>query len=203
MDLPLGSITPPGWAARALVDPLALLEDHAHLERKAAQNALALLSRWPGGEAADDDAVQAWTQTLAAVARDEVEHLGLVLRILRSRGRGLGRVHKNPYATALRGMVREGAGQAELLDRLLVSALIEARSCERFGCLAEAATDPELQRLYRGLLASERGHYRVFLDLARRLPGAGDVDGRWRELLAAEARILAAQPPGPRIHAGT
>ena len=81
-------------------------------------------------------------------------------------------------------------------------ALIEARSCERFERLAEVAADEELRRLYRGLLASERGHYRIFLDLAHEVPGGGDVDVRWDELLDAEARLLAAQSPGPRMHAG-
>jgi tRNA-(ms[2]io[6]A)-hydroxylase len=90
----------------------------------------------------------------------------------------------------------------ELLDRLMVSALIELRSCERFGVLSVAAADPELASLYRGLYASEMGHYLVFLELARGLPGAGDVDAAWSDWLDLEARVIRAQPPGSRVHSG-
>ena len=154
-----------------------------------------------GGEG-DAEAAEHWSRVLATVAKDEAEHLVLVLRILRGRGGALGRVHANPYAAALRSRVRQGRGLDELLDRLLVSALIEARSCERFERLAEVAEDGELRRLYRGLLASERGHFRIFLDLARTLPGAREVEARWEALLEEEAGILRDLPPGPRMHAG-
>jgi tRNA-(ms[2]io[6]A)-hydroxylase len=206
-DLPLRTTTSTSWAEAALQSPDRLLDDHAHLERKAAANALALLSRWPTGptEGAaspeDLETVQVWTRVLTGIARDEVEHLGLVLRILRARGRALSRLHRNAYAAALRGLVRRGSGQDDILDRLLISALIEARSCERFARLGEVAQDDELRRLYRGLFASERGHFRVFLDLAGRLPGA-EVEPRFDALLDAEADILAHQAPGPRMHAG-
>jgi len=198
--LPLRSTTSPAWARAALADPLALLDDHAHLERKAASNALALLTRWPGG--AGEAGGERWARVLAQVAKDEAEHLALVLRLLEERGGALRRVHANPYAAALRACVRTGRGLDELVDRLLVCALIEARSCERFERLAEVAEDGELRRLYRGLLASERGHFAIFLDLARSLPGARGVEARWETLLDEEARILAAQAPGVRMHAG-
>jgi tRNA-(ms[2]io[6]A)-hydroxylase len=197
-----GSRVPGGttgaWTRPALADPLALLDDHAHLERKAAGNALGLLHRAP----ADALLAAAWVRNLAAVARDETEHLGVVLRVLARRGGRLSAVHRNPYAAGLHALVRPGAGPGELLDRLLVAALIEARSCERFETLVGACDDEELRGLYRGLCASERGHYRVFLDLARSLPGAGDVDARWGWFLDREAEVLAAQRPGARMHAG-
>jgi tRNA-(ms[2]io[6]A)-hydroxylase len=197
-DLPLLGRTPRSWAEAALAEPLALLDDHAHLEKKAAMNALGLLHRAP----ADPGLAATWVRALAAVARDETEHLNVVLRVLARRGGRLSAVHRNPYAAALHALARPGAGPGELLDRLLVAALIEARSCERFEALVEACADDELRGLYRGLCASERGHFRVFLDLARALPGAGDVEDRWRWLLTREAGILAAQAPGPRMHAG-
>lgn len=204
--LPLRSRTSAAWAHAALADPLALLDDHAHLERKAASNALALLTRWPQsttGAAGDSTSLAArWSKVLAAVAKDESEHLVLVVKILGRRGGVLGRVHANPYAAGLHALVRRGRGADELVDRLLVCALIEARSCERFERLAEVAEDDELRRLYRGLLASERGHYRIFLDLAYAIPGADEVEARWAGLLDEEARVLAAQPPGARMHAG-
>jgi tRNA-(ms[2]io[6]A)-hydroxylase len=109
----------------------------------------------------------------------------------------LARVHENPYAKALRDLVRKG-GAGEVLDRLYVSALIEARSCERFGVLAEVA-DEELAKFYAALYGSELGHYKVFLKLAAKI---GGDEHRWREMLAAETQILAAQDPGPRIHSG-
>ena len=94
-------------------------------------------------------------------------------------------------------------GQWEVIDRLLTSALIEIRSCERFAVLAEAASeDAELEGFYRGLFGSEFGHYRVFLKLAMKIGDEAEVAARWQELLAEEARILAQQAAGPRIHSG-
>lgn len=197
-DLPLRTRTPRAWAVAALEDPVALLNDHAHLEKKAAANALGLLPRRPdeSGERG------AWERTLAAVARDEVEHLVVVLRALTRRGGRLSAVHRNPYAAALHALVRTGHGERELLDRLLVCALIEARSCERFEALVAACEDDGLRTLYRGLCASERGHARVFVELANDLAGPDVVRARLDAMLDDEARILAAQAPGPRMHAG-
>lgn len=193
--LPLLSRTPLEWAREALAEPMELLIDHAFLERKAANNALELLTKWPG------DWTPGWVETMAGVARDEAAHLALVTRMVVRRGGRLDRVHKNPYANALRLLVRKGQVW-EALDRLFVSALIEARSCERFAVLARAAEDEELSRLYGGLFASELGHYKVFLKMARKVSKKRAVDERWSEMLAAEARILDEQPPGPRIHSG-
>lgn len=193
--LPLASRTPEEWARGVLENPIALLIDHAFLEKKAATNAMDLLTQWPS------DWVDGWVETMTAIARDETAHLARVTRLLLARGGRLERIHKNPYANALRQLVRKGERE-EVLDRLLVSALIEARSCERFAVLAATATDAELAGFYRALFASELGHYKVFLKLARRFTKKADVEGRWREMLAAEARILAEQPPGPRIHSG-
>src|SRR5674476_1562799 len=127
--LPLHSRTPIEWAHAVLADPLRLLADHAFLEKKAATNALELLTRWPG------DWFPGWVETMTGVARDEAAHLAQVTRILLRRGGRLDRVHKNPYANSLRLLVRKG-DPAEILDRLLVSAVIEVRSCERFAVLA-------------------------------------------------------------------
>jgi tRNA-(ms[2]io[6]A)-hydroxylase len=193
--LPLHSRTPPEWARAVLADPIALLNDHAFLEKKAAANAMELLTRWP------NDGVEGWVETMTSVARDETAHLAQVTRILHKRGGKLDRIHKNPYANALRLLVRKGH-PGETLDRLLVSALIEVRSCERFAVLASASDDDELAAFYRGLFLSEFGHYKVFLALARKISRPGAVEARWQEMLAAEARILAEQPAGSRIHSG-
>jgi tRNA 2-(methylsulfanyl)-N6-isopentenyladenosine37 hydroxylase len=193
--LPLHSRTPIEWGRAVLAEPFSLLIDHAFLERKAASNALELLTRWP------NDWLDGWVDAMTGVARDEVGHLAQVTRILLSRGGRLDRCHKNPYANALRQLVRKSTA-AELLDRLLVAALIEIRSCERFSVLAAASTDGELAAFYRTLFSSELGHYRIFLHLAGKFTPKAELEARWQEMLAAEAVILAAQEPGPRIHSG-
>jgi tRNA-(ms[2]io[6]A)-hydroxylase len=193
--LPLHSRTPIAWGRAVLAEPLSLLVDHAFLEKKAATNALELLTRWP------NDWLDGWVDAMTSVARDEVNHLAQVTRLLASRGGRLDRFHKNPYANALRQLVRKGE-PAEILDRLLVAALIEIRSSERFAVLAAASTDAELAGFYRSLFASEIGHYRIFLNLAGKFTGKAALEARWQQLLAAEAATLAAQDAGPRIHSG-
>jgi len=197
--LPLRSRTPDDWASGVLSEPLLLLNDHAHLEKKAAANALELLVRWP--ESAPVGTAESWTTAMTAVARDEAEHLAAVTRLLYRRGGAMSKQHANPYAAELRRMVRKG-GAGELVDRLLVSALIEVRSCERFEVLGRNCEDGQLARLYRGLWASEHGHYLTFLRLAERVVPPGQVQRRWEDMLDAEAAILASQTPGPRMHSG-
>jgi tRNA-(ms[2]io[6]A)-hydroxylase len=193
--LPLRSQTPIDWARAALADPIRLLIDHAFLEKKAAANAMELLTRWP------NEWVDGWVETMSSIARDETAHLAQVTRILIRRGGRLERIHKNPYANSLRQMVRKGEA-TEILDRLLVSALIEARSCERFAVLAAASKDAELAGFYQALYSSEFGHFKVFLKLACKIANPQAVDARWQYMLAEEAKILAQQPAGPRIHSG-
>jgi len=185
------------WAQRVLADPVGLLADHAYLEKKAAQNAMELLNRWP------HEWMPEWVEAMTSVARDEAAHLMQVTKLLVRRGGQLDRGHRNAYAKELRLLVRTGSGQDEVLDRLFVSALIELRSCERFGLLAVAAfDDEELAGLYRGLFASEFGHYKVFLKLARRIADVAVVEARWQEMLAGEALVMSRQERGCRIHSG-
>lgn len=193
--LPLASRTPLAWGAEALADPIALLIDHAFLEMKAAQNAMEMMTRWP------NDWTPGWVETMTSVARDETAHLSQVSRLLIRRGGRLERGHKSTYAAALRALVRTGKAR-ETLDRLCVSALIEARSCERFAVLAATTADAELAKFYQALFSSEMGHYKVFLKLAYKMASKYEVDVRWQELRLAEARIIEAQPPGSRIHSG-
>jgi tRNA-(ms[2]io[6]A)-hydroxylase len=195
-DLPLRYATPGAWAPGVCGDLLALLNDHAHLEKKAAANALELLNRWP-----DPVAPENWVATMCAVARDEVEHLGAVTRILSRRGGRLTKNHRNPYANALRDRVDKG-GPNDLMDRLMVSALIEARSCERFALLGGSIDDKELAKLYRGLWASEHGHYTVFIQMAELVRPKKVVASRWSWWLDEEAKTIETQPPGPRMHSG-
>src|SRR5262245_36536221 len=197
LEVPLESRTPLRWAEQVLRYPLLLLSDHAYLEKKAASNALELMNRWP-----EPLCPEGWVTTLSSVARDESAHLHSVTRLLSQRGGRLERLHKNPYANDLRRLVRKGAGNQELIDRLLVSALIEARSCERFEVLSRVCPDAELAQFYRSLWGSEFGHYKVFLQLAGEIVSKRTVDERWSEMLQAEGRIIARQPAGPRMHSG-
>lgn len=197
-DLPLRSRTPDVWAQQVLSDANALLHDHAQLEKKAALNALDMLNRWP-----EPEPPEFWVEKMTAIARDEVEHLALVTKLLARRGGRFNKYHRNAYALGLREFVRVGKGLRELMDRLMVSALIEARSCERFEVLSRCADDAELRRIYHGLWASEHGHYRIFIQLAEQLPKqTREVSKRWDEWLEFEADLLSKQKPGPRMHSG-
>src|SRR5438552_5962838 len=182
-DLPLRYKTPASWASIVLDKPLELLNDHAHLEKKAATNALELLNRWPEPAPPEN-----WVAAMTAVARDEVEHLATVSRLLARRGGRLTKSHSNPYASALHELIRKGRGTEELVDRLMISSLIEARSCERFKLLADATqADAELRKLYRALWTSEHGHYLSFLQLAEELLPNEQISKRWSHMLDAEA----------------
>jgi len=180
---------------------MELLNDHAHLEKKAGANALELVNRWP-----EPNPPENWVASMTAISRDEVEHLSIVTRILARRGGRLSRQHSNPYASRLRELVRKGLGPAELVDRLMVSALIEARSCERFRLLADhleqTGGDAELRKLYHSLWSSEHGHYLTFILLAQQIQPADSVAVRWDQMLGAEAKIIASQAPGSRMHSG-
>jgi tRNA-(ms[2]io[6]A)-hydroxylase len=193
--LPLHSRTPIEWGRAVLADPIALLADHAFLEKKAANNAMELMTRWPS------EWSPGWVEAMTGVARDEAAHLAQVIRLLIRRGGRLGRGHTNPYTKALRMLVRNGEA-VEIEDRLFVSALIELRSCERFAVLAAASEDAELSAFYRALFTSEMGHYKLFLRLAYKIGPKAAAEARWEQMLALEARILAEQRPGPRIHSG-
>lgn len=158
------------WAARAVRHVDTLLVDHAHCEMKAASNALSLAMRH-----CDDPVI---VRTLTDLAREEIDHFQRVLALLSARGIGLTTPSVDGYAAdlreAARGLPRDAVA-TPLVDRLLVGALIEARSCERFKLLAEAIAagggDEIAGALWRELLASEAGHYRTFVDLAVRASG--------------------------------
>ncbi len=196
-DLPLKYFTPESWAESAVKDLDSLLNDHAHLEKKAAANALEMLLRWP-----DPSPPENWVSAMTSIASDEVAHLNSVTRLLSRRGGKLSRSHRNGYAKLLRGEVRSRPNHENLIDRLLVSALIEARSCERFFLLSKGVENEELSRLYETLYKSEAGHYRVFLTLARELPKSWAVDERWQEFLNKEAEFIQMQAPGSTMHSG-
>lgn len=187
--------TPPEWVERIALEPLALLSDHAHCELRAAASAQTLISRNPG----KSDLVR----ELAETARTELEHFERVVALLHARGGELGPARPSPYAAGLQRAPKSAVVDGQpLLERLLVSGLIEARSCERFHLLATHIEDSELAQLYRDLLASEAAHRVLFHRLAQRYHGAEQVSLRLAELAAHEARVLAALPFAPRVHSG-
>jgi tRNA-(ms[2]io[6]A)-hydroxylase len=122
--------------------------------------------------------------------------------MMAKKGWKLERLHRSPYAGDLRKLVRLGKGPQEIVDRLLVSALIEARSCERFEILSRTCRFVDLAKFYRNLCASELGHFRIFLKLATEVLPKPSVNARWKWMLAEEAKVISAQPAGPGIHSG-
>lgn len=198
----LGLLSPtrPSWVEVALAGLPTLLVDHAHCEMKAATNTLSLVSRWP----TERDVAT----LLLDVADEELLHFRMVLAELDRRGLALGTPEPCDYAERLRKGVRASGGHAAApldvrVDRLLVAALIEARSCERMKQLADAldARGDALGGFYRGLLASEAAHYVRFVDLARRVAGgAHDVDARLAVVRQVEDEIARSLGHRPTLH---
>jgi tRNA-(ms[2]io[6]A)-hydroxylase len=187
--------TDPAWARVAEANLDALLSDHAHCELKAAQSALSLLGRY-GGEA------PALLEPLTALAREETEHFAAVEQRLRARGRTLELPRTDEYVGALRDAAsRTRRSDAPvLLDRLLVAALIEGRSCERFGLLARELADADLRAFYRDLMASEARHFTLFSGLAAECFGTDASRSRFGELARCEAEICDRLPFRPTVH---
>jgi tRNA-(ms[2]io[6]A)-hydroxylase len=181
--------TDPRWTAIAVEGFRSTLVDHAHCEKKAAASALKLVADHP-------DRPQL-VRSLAKLAQEELSHLLAVLTEMARLGIALGPDEGDPYAQALVRLVRGGKGR--LVDRLLVSALIEARSHERLRLLAGALPEPRLRDVYARCAQSEEGHERLFVDLAVR-EGGEAARGRLGELARAEAEIVAGLPLRARIH---
>lgn len=192
----LGLLTPtdPSWVDAVEGDLDRLLSDHAHCELKAAQSALSMVARF-GGEAPE------LVAPLLALAKEETEHLEQVHQQIGDRDGALGMPEADGYVGALRAAARADHGACPvLLDRLLIHALIEGRSCERFRLLAERLKSRALRGLYRELMESEAAHYRLFCRLAERRFGRDDARARLAELASREAAIASALPLGPTVH---
>lgn len=187
--------TDPRWTQSVERDLDGLLRDHAHCEIKAAQSALSLVARF-GAE--DPDLVA----PLVALAHEETEHFREVHERLRARGAAMSHPGSDAYVVALRRAASQDRGpdQDPLLDRLLCSALVEARSCERFKLLSEHLSDGSLRAFYRELMASEAKHFQLFRDLAARRFGEGDARARLEVLAGREAALAAKLPLGPTVH---
>ena len=187
--------TDPSWVDAAQGDLPGLLSDHAHCELKAAQSALSLLARY-GGE------LPALVEPLSALAREETQHFRQVEKRLKARGAALGLPHSDSYVSELQAAAKQSrdSGAPALLDKLLVSALIEGRSCERFRLLSEHLKDASLRRFYRALMAAEAKHFTLFFGLASGAFGDEETRARFETLAAREATIARKLPLGPTVH---
>lgn len=192
---PLASRTPVAWATAAAAHRDELLLEQAHLEKKAGAAAATFLFRLP-----PDPVVQ---RELSTLAREEFVHFERTLRLLQRRGLPLREQRPGPYAQKLKAAVAQHMPD-RLLDELLVSALIEARSCERMGLLAAAVAggDPELAAFWRDLAEAEARHGPTYVEAALGSFPAERVRQRWAMLAAHEAQVLAALPFTPRLHGG-
>jgi tRNA-(ms[2]io[6]A)-hydroxylase len=190
----LRSSTAPGWFEKSTADLLALLSDHLHCERKAAENALMLVRRYPHRGTS--------VASLSRLAHEETSHVVQVAALIAERGWTLRSDSPNHYARRLLAEVRSDE-PGRLLDSLLVAAFIEARSHERLSLLAqgfERTGEPELAFFYGALANAEERHCEIFLELAQPLVPAAEYERRLREMADQEAAIIADLPHVSRVH---
>lgn len=186
--------TDPRWANLAQTSLEDILTDHAYCEQKAAISCISLIQHY----AERDELVNA----LSPIVTEEWAHFRLVLQELRKRNLKLGRQRKDEYVNKLLQFeVKGGSEENRLLDKLLICALIEARSCERFKRLSENLDDDYLRSFYRRFMESEAGHYVTFIELAETYIDKDKVHKRWNEWLIYEADVIKnLEVKGNRIH---
>jgi len=185
--------TDPRWVNIVESNIEEILTDHAWCEQKAASNAIALIAH-------NSEHVDLVTE-LMIIAQEELEHFQQVHDIIKQRGLILGRERKDSYVNELFKFMRKGEGRKQsLVDRLLFSAMIEARSCERFRVLSENIDDKELADFYHELMVSEAGHYTAFLKFAKKYGEGIDVDKRWKEWLDYEGSIITKYGKEETVH---
>jgi len=190
--LPMLSPTPENWAAIAAADLRAFLSDHAVCEQQAALSAMALIGQYPN----DPELVE----RMSALAAEEISHMRRVLGILHRRGwRAAGR-RSNPWAQGLRDRVRGVQEPWLKVDRLLIGALIEARSCERFTLLHDATDDAELRALLLDLGPAEKRHWELFHRLAGREVPATELEKRFGGWLEFERELAKNGGVRPTVH---
>lgn len=185
--------TDPRWATMVESDISEILTDHAWCEQKAATNAMFIII--------NNSERQELVTDMLAIAKEELEHFEQVHEIIKAKGFTLGRERKDSYVNELVKFMKKGEGRLEsLIDRLLFSAMIEARSCERFKVLANNIADQELAKFYNDLMISEAGHYTVFISHARKLMDKTKVDQRWQEWLEYEEKVIKSYGTENAIH---
>jgi tRNA-(ms[2]io[6]A)-hydroxylase len=185
--------TDPRWARIAESNIEEVLTDHAWCEQKAATNCISLITMLP-------EHTHIITE-LIKIAQEELEHFEQVHEIIKSKGWVLGRERKDHYVNELYQFIKKGGSrQSHLVERLLFSAMIEARSCERFKVLSDTIDDEEMAKFYRDLMVSEANHYAVFINFANEIGKGLDVKKRWEEWLAYEAEIIKSYGNAEAIH---
>jgi tRNA 2-(methylsulfanyl)-N6-isopentenyladenosine37 hydroxylase len=186
--------TDPRWVDLAEKSLEEILTDHAYCEQKAATACVSLIQRYSDKEKLVNE--------LAPIVTEEWGHFRMVLAELQKRKLKLGKQRKDEYVNQLMKFeVKGGSEEDRLLDKLLICALIEARSCERFKRLSEGLNDSYLKKFYRRFMESEAGHYTLFIDLAKTYVDNHKVRKRWKEWLEYEAEIMKLlKPRGDRIH---
>jgi tRNA-(ms[2]io[6]A)-hydroxylase len=186
--------TDPRWINIAEKHIADILVDHAYCEQKAASSCISLIVQYHDK--------QKLVETLTPIVAEEWSHFERVLEELRKRGHTLGGQRKDEYVEALQKILKKGGNrEQQLVEKLLMNALIEARSCERFKILWKNIKDPELSKFYYELMVSEAGHYKNFITLAKEYLSEEEVMARWREMLEQEATIVKGlELRGDRMH---
>ena len=185
--------TDPRWVTIVESNIEEILTDHAWCEQKAATNAITIITL----NSEHEDLVT----DLLALAKEELEHFQMVHEIIKKRGYKLGRERNDSYVNELYKFMNKGGTRVQcMVDRLLFSAMIEARSCERFKLLSERINDEELSKFYRDLMISEAGHYTTFIGFARKYGQDVDVEKRWKELIAFEGELIKKYGKTETIH---
>lgn len=185
--------TSTSWAEIAKDDLQQILTDHAFAEQKAASNAVSIIINY----SEETELVS----EMSAIAIEEMEHFKMVHDLMIARGMVLGREQSNHYAKNLQSFFSKTKDRTNaLIQRLLVAALIEARSCERFKVFSENLADLELSNFYKELMISEANHYATFLGFARKYQDREIVDEKWEALLAYEAEMMKSRGNSAKIH---
>lgn len=186
--------TDPRWVNLAEIQLEEILTDHAYCEQKAATTCITLITKNPEKELL--------VQELSPVVTEEWGHFRQVLAELKKRNLKLGRQRKDIYVNKLlQFQKKDGSPMERFLDQMLIMALIEARSCERFKRLSEGLDDEYMRRFYRKFMESEAGHYTLFITLAEHYLDKKTVRKRWQEWLAYEKDLMKSEEVrGDRIH---
>jgi tRNA-(ms[2]io[6]A)-hydroxylase len=186
--------TDPRWADLASVSLEEILTDHAFCEQKAATQCISLIQRYPEKE----ELVNA----LSPIVTEEWGHFRMVWAEMKKRGYSLGKQRKDDYVNLLiQHEPKHIPGDEKLLHKLMVCALIEARSCERFRLLSEGLSEEALRSFYHKFMISEAGHYRLFIELAEQYYPIEKVRSAWQQWLKIEEQVLQLLTPrGDRMH---
>ena len=186
--------TDPRWVNLAEKSLEDILTDHAYCEQKAATSCISLIQQYPDKKR--------MVKEVAPIVTEEWGHFRMVLKELEKRELNLGRQRKDEYVNGLLAFQKKGGSRDDrLIERLLICALIEARSCERFRLLSLHLEEEDLKEFYHKFMVSEAGHYRLFLDLAKHYGDEEKVKARWQEYLKFEAELMKTMTlRGDRMH---